>query len=744
MRPHAKLSALCGIVVLLASCSSGEGSSHQPQELQQRRGDASLPSAEGDDLLLRTRRERRVPGKPEWIASIDVDGDGALDVVSSTNSPGALMLWRGGRGTIEGMLIGDYPLRPTALSRGEGQPPLVAVASRSEDSVVLFDLATPGQAERVLELSLDDRPMTQAAGRVGDSGEKLWVVTRRGLLLRIGAGGLEHTQQLVSSVPRCASTLEPEVGLVVGFQETDSLEWYGPAEGGEDLVHRGSWELPGPPRDLLGLDVDGDGDQELICVEGEDRGWIFGLDGAELFATEPGPRGFRTTAIPIRLLSLPERGAGTWVVLASKGVACEVWQMAERGPRRVDFFLAGQTPKDFCLADSNGDGFRDFFMANRDALGVSVIRNDERGSVSPRSLMVGTFPNDIASGDFDGDGLEEAFVIDAKDQRITSLERTEGWLQPGRRLVTGRSPRAITCADVDGDGNQDLVWLERVFDGTRLNLLLGDGRGGLSSPEGFEPVPLGVGARDLFVESFGDDPRRFLVAADPEGKRLVWLHTRREGGGLATDLRGELSLPHPPRSIAAIHFGGVCRGLALAMPQSVHETLVHVYAPMLEEGGPLTWRLVTQTVVSGHVIDLETGDLDGDGNDDLVVLAANREGAVGGRVAPLLLEGFMLRPLGLLETGLRSMRILAEDFNGDGRAELVVANLDSHNVNVWLAVDGEQGGVDFRRLDDVGSGVGCIALAAPDLDGDGDPDLLVVDSANDGVGVIYNDTEQVR
>jgi len=152
----------------------------------------------------------------------------------------------------------------------------------------------------------------------------------------------------------------------------------------------------------------------------------------------------------------------------------------------------------------------------------------------------------------------------------------------------------------------------------------------------------------------------------------------------------------------------------------------------------VSWAPLGEAAVPGFALDLSAADLDGDGTDDLTALCADRENSVRCRVTPVLVRGRRHEALPSLLTGLRAFRALAADLSGDGRAELFAANLDSHDVSAWMDAAGE-GAPRYRSLPEIGAGVGCIALAAPDLDGDGDLDLLVVDSANDGVSVILND-----
>lgn len=736
---------LPALLVVSVACGGGESTSGGAATPERGPTDASGVEAPGamststgpavrvDDLLLRTRRTRSVAGKPEWMLAADVDGDGRDDVLVATHSPGALLLWRDPHAAPERIPVGDYPLRPVALG---GR---IAVASRADASLVWLDLSTAGAPREVGRQELGDVPMALTVARLDAAvGDELIVATRHGTLLRVDATGVRSQQSIDFDLPRCAVGLGPELGVVVGFQSSDTLEAF--VLEGDALVRRATHALPGTPRDLLAQDLDGDGAPELLVVEGDHSAWILGLGAADPFDAAATATRLDTAAVPMRLRALDAFERYRFAVLVGKSVALELWGETPRGYTREKLVLAGQTPSDFVIADADGVGLPDFWIANRDAHGITLLRSEEAGPIEPLKVRVGNFPNDIATGDLDGDGRPEAFVIDAKDSTVSILVPGEGGrLRRDRTLATGPSPRGVHCADVDGDGALDLLWLERVVAGTRLQVRLGDGAGGLALPAGFKPIPLGVGVRDLTVERFTGLERPLLIAADPDGRRLLWLSFRREGAGLVAGGRGELEVAGPPTSVEPLRHKGVTRGIAVAMQIAVDRSLAKTYTPNIGSNGKIAWQPLGEATLPVFALDLSTGDLDGDGTDDLAVLGAERDGSVRCLVTAVFVRGQKLQAGPQLLTGLRALRVLAADFTGDGVAEIFAANLDSHNVSAWLTrVDGKKS--RFLPLDDIGAGVGCIALAAPDLDGDGDNDLLVVDSANDGVSVIVNET----
>jgi hypothetical protein len=722
-----------------AGSPAGEGTGAARQEDRgphPAASDAATPRATGApaaDLRLRTRRSRTVEGKPEWMLATDLDGDGDEEVLVTTNSPGELLLWRERAAEPERHPVGDYPLRPVRLGSA------VAVASRADRSLVWLDLSTPGEARELGRFELPDVPMALAAGTLdAAAGPELVVATRHGRLLRLSPEGLRGEAEVEGRMPRCAAVLGPELGLVVGFQSGHALEGFRLEDGA--LRPRGLHRLPGPPRDLLVHDLDGDGEPELVVVEGDHGGRVLGLGGED--PLDPGlePLVFATAAVPVRALPLRGLAGRELATLASKSVALELWRSDPDGLTRVDLTLAGQSPADFVALE--GAAGTELWVANRDAHRITTLRTDERGPVEPAKVEVGAFPNDIATGDLDGDGLPEAFVVDAKDLSISVLRRPPGGGGPPLRRVgalpTGPSPRGVHCADADGDGARDLLWIERVAQGTRLAVRLGDGRGGLREPADFAPVPLGVGATDLVVARFPGLDGPLVVAADPDGGRLRWLRLERVGEGLAARDAGELEVPGSPSCVELLRHRGQPRGVAIVTRDGVDRSSVRTYTLDLAPDGAVAWAPLGEAAVPGFALDLSAADLDGDGTDDLAALCADRENSVRCRVTPVLVRGRRHEALPSLLTGLRAFRALAADLSGDGRAELFAANLDSHDVSAWMDAAGE-GAPRYRSLPEIGAGVGCIALAAPDLDGDGDLDLLVVDSANDGVSVILND-----
>ena len=74
------------------------------------------------------------------------------------------------------------------------------------------------------------------------------------------------------------------------------------------------------------------------------------------------------------------------------------------------------------------------------------------------------------------------------------------------------------------------------------------------------------------------------------------------------------------------------------------------------------------------------------------------------------------------------------DFNGDGKPDLVVTNLNSADVSVFLG----NGNGTFQNAVGYGAGRDPRSVAVGDFNGDGKPDLVVANSGSGNVSVLLN------
>ncbi len=88
-----------------------------------------------------------------------------------------------------------------------------------------------------------------------------------------------------------------------------------------------------------------------------------------------------------------------------------------------------------------------------------------------------------------------------------------------------------------------------------------------------------------------------------------------------------------------------------------------------------------------------------------------------------------------LSVGMLPVGLVAADFNGDGKTDLVVANFTSNNLSIFL----NNGSGGFGALANHPVGLNPSAIVAADFNGDTKIDLAVTDSSSDDVSILLGD-----
>jgi hypothetical protein len=229
------------------------------------------------------------------------------------------------------------------------------------------------------------------------------------------------------------------------------------------------------------------------------------------------------------------------------------------------------------------------------------------------------------------------------------------------------SPIAMAMADFNGDGIPDLVTLG-TYGGNQLTVLLGKGDGTFSKSSFAGPI----GPVELVTGDFNGDGIPDIAVSSTNSAFTVYL-----GNGDGTFVQGQTIKIAGARTIAGL---------------------------------------------------IATADFNGDGIADLAITTITGGGG-GTRSVAILLgngDGTFQTPLAGPKTS-DAVALIATDINGDGKADLVVANGLADTLTVALG-NGDGTFALPTTISTVGNNV---ALASADLNRDGIPDFVVVDDAGD-------------
>jgi len=306
------------------------------------------------------------------------------------------------------------------------------------------------------------------------------------------------------------------------------------------------------------------------------------------------------------------------------------------GFRRGGAYAAGLSPTEIAVADFNRDGFLDLAVANHGTPLVMILVNDGKGVFrpgpgSPLPVHSNPHPHTIAACDADGDGFADLVIDSWGENRFTFLkgDGKGGFASPGVTFEAGRKPyRNLRLADLDGDGRCDLVAPNMAEKG--VTILFGDGHGNFHGADK-PPVPAGPSPFAVTIADVNRDGKPDIVVAnysgqisDPSGDGLTFL---------LNDGHGRFRL-----------------------------------GPKIPTGRG-----------SGHV---EVGDVDGDGYPDAVVVNGGSDDLTIAFGGP---DGLSpSRVVNVPHGGHGAWRVLAADFDGDGKADAVTTNAESHSVSILL------------------------------------------------------------
>ena len=149
-------------------------------------------------------------------------------------------------------------------------------------------------------------------------------------------------------------------------------------------------------------------------------------------------------------------------------------------------------------------------------------------------------------------------------------------------------------------------------------------------------------------------------------------------------------------------------------------------------GTPASLGVPRNYATGAHPVSVAMGDLNGDGEPDLVSTNAdaNTISVLLGRDR----SGVGFRPKHDYRVSEHPVAVAIGDLNGDGRPDLAVANRGDGSISVLL----NTGGGSFARKRDTDRGRGPTSVSIGDLNGDGRPDLASADAYGKSVAVRLN------
>ena len=711
------------------------------------------------------------PSEYRRVVIADVDRDGDLDVAAA-NQAGNMALFFGESESFGEPAEACTPRRPQrVLGRkerlgrqravrvgdvdGDGEDDLVASLQDRSRLGVYFSAVTRVETDDPLEI-----------GRSEDTCGSISVA-----LADLDADG--SLDLLSGNSPSCVGV---DVHVAIFFQKAPRQ--FGLPGGAADVVLA---PAPDGNEAALGLetgDLDGDGDLDIV-VGGDDTLSIYLQKSPRMFG-EPSPSRLRLPDRRLAGVATGERvsglalgdldGDGRLDIVASFLGQPKVLVYLQKGTgvfgrdlAEPDWTLGtAETttiPATVALGDVDGDGRLDISTGNlfsgellgflgkgleERALSGAPVEPDwaigaadrafDVNSLVPVDLnrdgrldLVATRVVDMAvylqtgPGQFDGSCPDE---VQGVDDFLGSAENTAG-------------PQSVAAADLDRDGDLDLA--SANLQGNSLSVFFQTSPGVFGLPDNERRRPsLTVGGPGV------TDGPRAVIAADLDGDGDVDLASANsEGDDLTVFLQGERGRfgradadgsPQQrltsaevlaPQALVAADFDGDGDLDLAAASESAGAVMVFLQDAPGVYGAVQILRVLELVEPRG----LAAGDLDADGDNDLVVAATGADRLVLFRRAG---EAFVAESIGAAAVTRRPVAVAMADLDADGDLDLVVANEGDLSTrqgsDVALLLQQEDGGFEPSVREVLGGPTvtdGPRWVEVVDVDLDGDPDLVV-------------------
>lgn len=582
------------------------------------------------------------------LAAGDFDGDGRMDLAAAGTTNGLAHLRSLGGGAFQ--LMTNIPSLGTSnLSRDFPQPAFYLKAYRipgdTRDELVMGR----AQSEQVWTLRAD------ASGRLAVRD----IVNAR------------LTALDVAPLLRPATNAMPD--LLAGFSRDGSVVIYpfSPTNAARFSTPAAvSIYVPGGPRNVRAVDLDGDGWNDLVVVSQlSDQVITYHNDHGQ----------FTQGAVAV----------------------------------------AGRSPREMDLGDFNHDGRPDVAVLNRFSFDVSILITSTNAGAPPGFVtMDNVYPvdgtvNGLEVRDYNHDGRDDVVQLHLSTAELSvRLAKTNGMLNAPDFYPFGGRPSAQSVADVNNDGIPDMVSVD-LTGSVSVRIGLGDGTFGPEQkfvlPEGFRGGLYAVVAADF------DNDGNIDLAAGYVDCRLVFL--RGDGNGhfsIVGDYDHPLTFAYEARAMVAgdfDHDGDIdLAGAGLDGRLTILEN----------KGNLLTTNHLSlkNYPAPGNLFDvrsIQMLDANNDGDWDLFVSGTGGSALyLGGPGMSFTLDSTSVPPQ------IAGSSTVQADFDGDGLVDLAVANEANKTVTILTRANANAPYVPVLTV----TVPSAKYLATGDLDGDGKPDLV--------------------
>ena len=384
------------------------------------------------------------------------------------------------------------------------------------------------------------------------------------------------------------------------------------------------------------------------------------------------------------------------------------------------------------------------------SLGLSQLTAIDSSSFSTRSdFAANSGQVGLAFGDLDGDGKPDAVAANYGSGNVSVYRNTStnGAINSGSfasrvSFTTGPTPVLVRLADLDGDGRLDIVCVNQG--NSTISLLRNTATSGVIDGSSFAPKVDLVTPGDPRWVTVGDldgDGKPDLASATHSSGKLSLFQNSSTPGALSFGARVDITPSGWAPNIEAGDLDGdgqldLIVGFASVPAVAVYRNI--------HSGGALGAGSFAAPVnfATGNGPTITLGDLDGDGKPDVAApnQSDNTLSVLRNTSVPGSITASSLAPQVTFVTGGYPYSAVISDLDADGKVDVAVADSGSHSVSVFrnVASPGDFSSASLSPRVAYPTGLGPRILSVADVDGDGSPDLGTPNLSQTSFSILRN------